>query len=421
MEALLLIVGELVYAILAPFVAIVVEAIAAAIGALFSLVTGKTSTTIATSRVAKIAAMILASLAGLALLAVALVNLFFFDTSMRFLFDRVQTRTGIDVECEGIDGSLLFGRVELDGCTIRRPEHETTSFDLAVAELSIDVRMTSLLGTATLDSAKVVGLDGWVRRLRGDAGDQDDEDRAERPRRGFEVVDLSVADSRVKISGVNADGNVFEMPIEMTYLDIRPLRSRLALFDVLFRSNAKGSIDGAPFSLATNEIEDGRRTEWRAEQVPIASFGAMTGGLLGWFESGTVDVIVDDEWSRGDSTTIDMDWKLDFSDIAVTPPPGTSLSKRFVTAPLTAYVNRFGGEFPLEFSLVLNEDDFEYTSSLAAAGLWSAIGKAVNNTLALVGIDLDQPESTGERLKEGTKLLLDRVRRSDDDSGSEKE
>ena len=98
---------------------------------------------------------------------------------------------------------------------------------------------------------------------------------------------------------------------------------------------------------------------------------------------------VDDDWARGDTTEIDMDWRLNFSGLEVGPPPGTGRIKRFISAPLTAYVNRFDGEFPMEFSMVLNEEQFEYSSSLAGSGLWSAIGGAVNNALAVHGIVFD--------------------------------
>jgi hypothetical protein len=414
LEAIALIIGELVFAILAPFVAIVVEAVGAVISALIGFLTGKPTEKLASSRIARLVALVLAALTGLVVVCVLIVNFFFFEDSARFVLGKVESRAGIATECEDIGGSLIFGRVDLRNCSIRRPDHPTSSFDLDVDEVNIDLRITSMLGTATLDMARVVGLSGWVRSDRSQAPDESAEGDRERPRREFEVKDLHVTDVSVRILGSNPDGNRFDVPIDIGQVQVKPLRSRFALFDILFRSNAAGSLDGAPFRLSSSVIPDGRRTEWRAEKVPIASFGSMTGGLLSWFSSGYVDIYVDDEWQRSDATAINMDWNLRFSQIEVAPPPGTGPVTRFVTAPLSRYVNSFDGEFPLEFEMVLNEDQFLYQSSLAAAGVWSAIGEAANNALSVLGIALESPENTVDSFKDGMKSILEQARKPKD-------
>ncbi len=412
MEALALIIGEIVFAILAPFVAIVLEVIGAVVGAIAGALGRGSGEAVASSRVARGIAIILAGLAGLMLTCVVVANYLFFDETVDFVLGQVEKRTGIVTECEEIEGSLLTGQVSLRDCDIRRGSHPRSTFELAVAEVDIDLRITSMFGTATLDSARVTGLNGWARTNRQQA--QGDEARV-KPRRNFEVRDLRVSDVRVSVAGTNPDGNDFEMPVAIGELEIRPLRSRFALFDVLFRANGSGTLAGAPFRISTVEIPDGRRTEWRAENVPVASFGSMVGGTLAWFSSGTVDVYIDDEWERSDATAIDLDWRLDFSGLEVAPPPGTGPVARFVTAPLTRFVNGFDGSFPLEFALVLNENQFEYRSSLSAAGVWTAVGGAVNNALSLLGFDLDSAKRTGENLKEGAKSILDRVRKPKDE------
>lgn len=411
MEALALIIGEMVFAILAPFVAIVFEVAGAAISAIIGALGGGSGERGTTHRIARPVAIVLTALAGVVLASVLVANFFYFEPSVRFVLGQMEKRTGVATACKEIDGSLLMGRVSLGDCDIRRASHPRSTFELEVTALDIDLRITSLLGTATLDTAHVSGLSGWVRADRARAAGDDSERAAVRPRRDFEIRDLQVSDVRVSVSGTNPDGNDFEVPIEIEQLAIRPLRSRLVLFDLLFRANASGTLAGAPFRLTTTAIPDGRRTEWRAQQVPVASFGAMTGGALAWFNSGIVDVYVDDEWQRSDATAIDLDWQLRFSALEVAPPPGTGSVARFVTAPLTRFVNSFDGEFPLEFQLLLNENQFEYRSSLSAAGVWTAIGEAVNDALSLLGFDLDSAKRTGDTLKKGVTSVLDRIRR----------
>lgn len=322
-----------------------------------------------------------------------------------------EKRIGITTICHEIDGSLFAGRVDLRNCTVRRPSHPTSSFDLNVGEVSLDLRVTSLLGTADIEVARVVGLDGWVASDRRMNGQQDNAEQAEKPRRAFVIGDLDVSEVSIKLSGINPDGNPFELPIEIGQIKSQPLRSRLALFDILFRSNLTGSIDGAPFEISTSTIQDGRQTAWRAEQVPVASFGALSGGPLSWFSAGYVDVFVDDQWQRGDSLSIDMDWRLQFEEVEVKAPAGTGALTQIASEPLIRYVNGLDGQFPLEFQMVVNESQFEFKSSLAAAGLWSAVGESVNDILGKFGVDEEKASETGNAIKEGAKSVLDRLRK----------
>ncbi len=75
------------------------------------------------------------------------------------------------------------------------------------------------------------------------------------------------------------------------------------------------------------------------------------------------------------------------------------------------YVNEFDGHFPLEFAMAVNENQFEYTSSLATEGLWSAVGDAVDKVLMSFGIELNLESETGNAIREGAKTLLDRLRK----------
>ena len=88
---------------------------------------------------------------------------------------------------------------------------------------------------------------------------------------------------------------------------------------------------------------------------------------------------------------------------------------RLATGPIVDYVNSFGGEFPFDFELVVNENQFEYKSSLEAAGLWTAVGESINRVLAGFGVDLgNSAAETADKLKDGAKSVLDRLRKPDE-------
>jgi len=415
MEALILIFGELVFAILAPFVVIVVNLIASVLGLTFSFGFGRKAQSAVSSRMARMIVLTLIGLAALLLSALWVVNSFYFDNAVRYVFGMAEKRSAISTACQEIEGSLFAGRVDLRNCTVRRLSHPTSSFDLSVDEVALDIRVTSLLGTANIDVVTVAGLEGWVANDRSMIKPGDSTAEVEKPRRAFVIGDLDVSDVNITLSGTNPDGNAFVLPIEIGQIKSQPLRSRLALFDILFRSNATGLIAGAPFEISTSSIQDGRRTTWRAEQVPVASFGALVGGPLSWFSAGYVDVHVDDQWQRGDSLSIEMDWRLEFEELEVNAPTGTGVLARIASEPLTRYVNSLHGQFPLEFQVVVNESQFEFKSSLATAGLWSAVGQSVNKALGKFGIDLESASETGNAIKEGAKSVLDRLRKPKSD------
>lgn len=69
--------------------------------------------------------------------------------------------------------------------------------------------------------------------------------------------------------------------------------------------------------------------------------------------------------------------------------------------------------------MVMNENQFEYQSSFAAAGLWNAVGEAINKTLSAFGIDLGAATDTGDAIKEGAKSVLDRIRKPKSDESDQ--
>ena len=113
--------------------------------------------------------------------------------------------------------------------------------------------------------------------------------------------------------------------------------------------------------------------------------------------------------------SVGMRCGLDFTDVAVEAPPGTASLARIAAAPFIRYINRQDGHFPLEFQMVLDESQFEYQSSLAAAGLWTAVGESVNRVLASFGIELEDADETGDTIKERAKSVLERLRKPKDD------
>lgn len=414
MEALLLIFGEMIFALLAPVVALIVEIVGAIVAAILSLFPARRTEPLISGAMARKALFAFLALVAVTVCALLIVNTFYFADSVRAVFGVLERRGGIETSCEDIDGNAFSGRISLGNCRIVREQHEKTEFRLELDTVDFDLRLSSLLGTAEIETADVRGLRGSVKRHQVSA-DPDSDESIEKPRRSFVIQDLRIDDVDLMLSGINKDGGAFELPVQIESATSAPLRSRRALFDILFRSNLTGKIAGAEFDVRTGGDPGGRQTAWRATGVPVASFGAMAGGALSWFQEGTVDVYVEDKWRRDGQLDIDMDWRLAFRDIEVRAPATTGVITRMATGPIVAYVNSYDGEFPLEFQLVVNESQFDYKSSLATAGLWTAVGESINRILTAFGVDAGESGSeTADKLKEGAKSVLDRLRKPEE-------
>lgn len=364
---------------------------------------------------------ILLAFGGLLLVAMFVVNTFYFSDSVRYALNQVESRTGIQTSCETISGDLFEGVVALQDCSIARSQRDTTHFELTLRQLALDIQVTSLLGTATLQSAVIDGLKGHIHHVPSkQTPTSNAPSRQDRPRRAFEITELELSDLQIDVSGHNRDGQPFDLAVDIPTLSSNPLRSRYALFDALFRSNASGTIADSTFTIQSGIVDGKNRTTWRADDIPVATLGALMGGTLAWFSEGRVDVLVEDEWRTEDALSIDMDWSLNFNDLVVEAPAGSGPLKTIFTRPLVNYVNGLGGAFPLQFTLVLDEDQFEYQSSLAAAGFMDAVGTGVGEGIdaLLKSFDvklIDQDKSTSDKLKEGASSLFERLRKRNKD------
>ena len=413
MEALVLIFGGLVAGIVTPILLLIGELVSSLLTAGVCFLIPDKPNHAAFDRAAKIISAALGVLALLTLSGLWIVNQFFFSEAVNHVFGMVEERSGIATTCHRVGGSLFQGDVELEGCKIRRADDEVTSFDLELEKLLMDVSVLSLWGTPEIELAAIDGLHGQIIHRR-DSSEPDDVSQVSKPRRAFVISRLDVSNVGIDISGTNRNGNTYELPVSIDHISSQPLRSRLALFDLLFRSNAAGSIAGAPFQITTAPIKDGRETTWSAQGIPLALFGTIAGRPLSWFKSGSMDFQVDDSWQLGDEFGIEMDWRLSLRDVEVEAPPGTSAAARLTAAPVVRYVNGLGDDIPLEFQLAISEGAFEHKMSLAAAGLWDALGESITAALKRTGgaIDLEfGSEGTG---KVGVRAVLDRFRKSED-------
>ena len=122
--------------------------------------------------------------------------------------------------------------------------------------------------------------------------------------------------------------------LKVDSLTAKPFRSGWALFDILFRSNLKGSINRQPVLVTSQVIDGGRQTRWQAEKLPVGLVSPYLKGPFLWIEEGTVDIDVEDRWSVNGKADIEMHWSFIFHDLKAEVPQDAAKTTKVFAVPI---------------------------------------------------------------------------------------
>lgn len=387
MEALLIIFAEILFACLAPlfsligaFFVLIVELIALALASLFGASNGTTRKRRQPSDVPTRRRKPLVStkalhwtagfFAGVAVLGV-LASVLFFDPLLRTVLVKAGDRAGITVSYGKSSGSLLLGKVTLTDVALARESDDGLAFDLSVARVEADVALLSLLGDEPrIQYAAVDGVAGFVTPpLRKDEGGIVEPERLTK-RRPFRA-------DRAEVSNVDLEIRPREAPSYSLVIEtgeVEPFRSKLALFDLLFRSNLVAELAGQPLRVATREISDqGRETIWAFEDVEAEALKRiLPKAPLTWLNDGTLTARVEDRWDLTEDE-IDMDWQIVLDGIDVETPEDAGRAERMLAGALAKVVDRQGGNADFRYRLELGPEEIAALRSGDLAAFWDTV------------------------------------------------
>ncbi|MEO1161156.1 MAG: hypothetical protein AAFW74_12000, partial [Pseudomonadota bacterium] len=89
------------------------------------------------------------------------VNYLFLKPVTNWAFAELQQRTGIEVTASEVTGDLFTGDFKLTGLTAKRTSSEKSSFDLEIAEISGDLRISNVIfGSPVFETLFVGGVSG---------------------------------------------------------------------------------------------------------------------------------------------------------------------------------------------------------------------------------------------------------------------
>jgi hypothetical protein len=192
-----------------------------------------------------------------------------------------------------------------------------------------------------------------------------------------------------------------------------PFRSNFAVFDLLFRSNVVGQIDGRDISISTRDADGGRITQWRMPDLPIASVRHLVAKPpIGWLREGTLTVSVDDRWALARQAEIDMDWSIRMRGARAEARKAGGLLEQAFALPIVSYINSKDGNIDLRFKLVMNERQFEDMVSPDAGVLWETVVRSMSRAIATgAGKKTEEVARDIDAAVKGFKGFLDKVRK----------
>jgi hypothetical protein len=394
MELLLSLLGEFSVTLLLPFALSLAVPFLASAGGLAGIFSAVRSVLWA-----RRTAWILGASGVLGLVALLLADTVFYEPLLRRTLAKVRAASGVAVEFESARGNWMTGSASLRGVTLRREDVARSAFDLRAREVEIDVALTSLWsGTARVQDLRIAGLTGSYRRS---AVPQD--------RRDFLVDRLVLEDAALLLSEPPESSREVSLPLRLERLEARSFRRSYAVFDLLFRSEAKGSIEGAPFEIRTALSPSGRASSWRATGLPAKFLADYVGEPFDWLREGRVDVAMDVAWNDLRGVDLETKWSVVLHDIAPEVPPRLTGLRRTIAEAAIPFLTVRAKRVPFEFVLPVNERHFEGSASIESSRLWEAAAEALGNELARqAGVGKETIADWARKGLEKFRRLIDR-------------
>ncbi len=303
---------------------------------------------------------VLAGASGLLVIlvaAAAVANIFYFESLTRWMFSHLEKRAGVTLDFEKVSGSFWTGDFRFTNLTARRADHPGSVFNFRVASAEVDISIRDLLWrNIVFDHLKVSGVDGAFEK-RGRSPNR------LKPRRAFTLNDFELTGANLAYANATL-ARPFKGQLKLDHLRSTSLASDSFIGGLFFRSNAAGSFNGVAFSIVNRKIpRGGFQTTWVCGDMPVGALASLLGGPFAWFESGRVDLRVDNRSRPGGKVDVVMDWNLVFRDFKAQIPAQASPAAKMGMTPLVTYINGRGERWDLGFRVDIKPDDLKFAST----------------------------------------------------------
>ena len=351
------------------------------------------------------------ALRGLGLFGIAVVGLLMAvekhgtEPILRWSLAKLEPKSGIQVTFESATGGLLSGKFVLHHVHVVRQNHPESNFDLTCSEVTARCSLWKILSpSSAFDGLRFEGVTGSYDRSRGPAKPrQPDGTIAEQkqPARNSRIGELEVVGANITFTDHTVEGDPVEMALGIDSLRCSPVRAAQAPFDLIFRSDAAGTIDGQPFVIQTTPSATATQTEWRATGLPVSLLRAYLSGPFRWLQSGECDVSVVQQMPNEPAQPVTLESHLVLRDIRPGVPNDTKPAVAVAAQLLMAQMKRLPREKDIGFTLKLDPAKFDLTRTEDREHLWQQYkAAAVAGLLQTAPIKIEGlSDETNERLE----------------------
>jgi hypothetical protein len=387
MDALFIVVAELLIIPLILWALIVLELTVGVAASVFSIIVGRRSATEAlVSSWRSIRRRLLWSLIFVTS-GLLLADLVLFDTIVHVALSSANDREDLDVDYGHAEGSFILGRIELHQLILAgvQGEHDDPSarFEVFVDRLVIDIDTARLLAAAfAVEELTLEGIRGSFDRLRPSERDRKRKRKTEEgPAREFSVDRIHFGQTALTLRD-HTGATMREFDVTLTELDIGPVESESVIFDLLYRTRGRGSIAGHDFSLTAIERDGVPQTTL---EVPGLSLDALAEPLeqaVGVRAGGSADLrVINRFFDESPEPRVELAVVMQLRSLELEAGPEATRATRVMLQVAARELTRLGDEFPLEFEISVLRSELVGLRSFAESGVLERVADAIVSAL----------------------------------------
>ena len=314
-----------------------------------------------------------------------LADLVFFDTLVALALGSVDEREDLDLSFADAEGSFILGRIELHQLTLngtRGGADPSARFDVTLDSVVIDVDTAALLSLRfAVEELAVDGVHGRFDRLRASEVRKPEAPSLELSRE-FRVERLHVGEVEL-VARDHTREPARELVVELAELDLGPVDSEAAVFDLLYRARGRGSVGGVGFVLTSTTAADG--APQTALEIPTLPLDMLAGPLeqaAGLRASGSAGLSVVNRYVDGPpEPKIDLAVDLQLRELALEPSEGASMGERLMFEVAERALAQLGDDFPLRFEFSILRSELQGARSLAESGIIERVADGIAGAL----------------------------------------
>ncbi len=325
-----------------------------------------------------------------------LADLLFFESFVHLALSSIDERDDIELRYAHAEGSFILGRIEFDDIELsaRRgdPDDPDDRYSFVARELVIDIDTRALLTlNFRVEELALEGVRGELDRLRAtDPQTRKTGGAAQALARNFTLERLHVGTTTLvlrdhtKSDPDHPGDRPPTVTLTLDELDAGPLRSEAPIFDLLYRTRGTGSLDGHPFVLRTAETDGVPSSTIELRDIPLEALGASLEARAGLRASGTADLVLDNRYrgeEGGAGASVEIRAEVTLHDLELQVGPDAGIRAKLMLDMATGVLEQLGADFPLAFSIEVEERELAGLRSVATSGIPERVADAIADAL----------------------------------------